>query len=129
VKGLYWGQAAIGNADWSGARLVDVLNYYGFSDVSDIRHIHFHGLDTGVDGVSYAASVPADIVLDPRQDVLLAYEMNGAPISRDHGAPLRVVVPGIVGARNVKWLNKIVLSQVESDSHWQQGDYKVSSSY
>ena len=43
---------------------------------------------------------------------------------RDHGYPIRVVVPGVVGARNVKWLNRIVLSPEESTSHWQQNDYK-----
>lgn len=50
--------------------------------------------------------------------------MNGKPLSRDHGFPLRVIVPGVVGARNVKWLSRIVIAPMESDSHWQQGDYK-----
>lgn len=43
--------------------------------------------------------------MDPRGDVILAYEMNGQPLSRDHGFPVRVIVPGVVGARNVKWLS------------------------
>lgn len=43
--------------------------------------------------------------MDPRGDVLLAYEMNDKPLSRDHGFPIRVIVPGVVGARNVKWLS------------------------
>jgi len=43
--------------------------------------------------------------MDPRADVILAYEMNGKPLSRDHGFPIRVIVPGVVGARNVKWLS------------------------
>ena len=43
--------------------------------------------------------------MDPKGDVLLAYEMNGKPLSRDHGFPIRVIVPGVVGARNVKWLS------------------------
>lgn len=62
--------------------------------------------------------------MDPRGDVILAYEMNGVPLSRDHGYPIRVIVPGVVGARNVKWLGRIIISTKESDSHWQQMDYK-----
>lgn len=62
--------------------------------------------------------------LNPQNDVILAYEMNGEPIPRDHGFPVRAIVPGVVGARNVKWLGRIELSEVESDSHWQQNDYK-----
>lgn len=72
----------------------------------------------------YAASIPLAKAMDPRGDVILAYEMNGRPINRDHGYPIRVVVPGVVGARNVKWLHRIIISDVESDSHWQQNDYK-----
>lgn len=50
--------------------------------------------------------------------------MNGQPIPRDHGYPVRLIVPGVVGARNVKWLSALRLSDEESDSHWQQCDYK-----
>ncbi len=45
--------------------------------------------------------------LDPTGDVILAFEMNGEPIPRDHGFPVRAIVPGVVGARNVKWLGKV----------------------
>lgn len=47
------------------------------------------------------------MAVDPKGDVLLAFEMNGEPIPRDHGFPVRAVVPGVVGARNVKWLDKV----------------------
>lgn len=125
VKGLDWGPCAIGNATWSGARLVDVLRYLGV-DLSDkrIQHIVMEGLDTDPTGTPYGSSFPANKGLDPKGDVLLAYEMNGEELPRDHGFPLRAIVPGIVGARNVKWLSRIQLSPTESESHWQQNDYK-----
>ena len=50
--------------------------------------------------------------------------MNGEPIPKDHGYPLRALVPGTVAARSVKWVSKIVLDSEESPSHWQQKDYK-----
>lgn len=52
----------------------------------------------------YTASIPLSKAVNKDGDVLLAYEMNGQPIPRDHGFPIRVIVPGTVGARNVKWL-------------------------
>lgn len=61
--------------------------------------------------------------MSQRGDVLLVYEMGGKPLPPDHGFPLRVLVSG-VAARSVKWLNKIVLSDDESQSQWQQRDYK-----
>jgi sulfite oxidase len=65
-----------------------------------------------------------DKALSSNGDVLLAWEMNGEPLPRDHGYPLRVVVPGVVGARHVKWLSKIRPSRIESEAHWQRNDYK-----
>jgi len=56
--------------------------------------------------------------------VSFKYRVDNCLNFRDHGFPVRVVVPGVVGARNVKWLNRIVISDQESQSHWQQNDYK-----
>lgn len=123
VKGLRWGQSAVGNATWTGVKLADVLKDLGV-DVNENDHVHFEGLDTDPTYTPYAASIPLAKAMDPRGDVLLAFEMNGKPLTRDHGYPLRVVVPGVVGARNVKWLGKVTISPLESDSHWQQKDYK-----
>ncbi|XP_030585953.1 sulfite oxidase, mitochondrial isoform X2 [Archocentrus centrarchus] len=126
VKGLNWGIAAIGNATWSGAKLRDVLLAAGYGpDVTQwARHVQFEGLDKDITGTAYGASIPIGKAVSEDGDVLLAYEMNGEDIPADHGFPVRVVVPGIVGARNVKWLGKITVSAEESSSHWQQNDYK-----
>lgn len=125
VKGLNWGSAAISTAEWSGVLLIDVLKYAGV-DVNNpkIQHVQFEGLDTDPANMPYGASVPADKALDPKNEVLLAYEMNGKELPRDHGYPVRVIVPGVVGARNVKWLGRVIVSEEESHSHWQKNDYK-----
>ncbi|KAL3276451.1 hypothetical protein HHI36_011832 [Cryptolaemus montrouzieri] len=126
VKGLNWGAAAVGNATWSGASLREVLEKAGLTDVDldKYKHIQFEAYDTDATGTAYGASIPIWKAVDRRGDVILAYEMNGVPLPRDHGYPVRVIVPGVVGARNVKWLGKIIVSSEESKSHWQQSDYK-----
>lgn len=125
LKGLDWKGGAVGNAEWSGARLSDVLAAAGYDEkTNEAVHCIFEGLDTDPVHAAYGASIPIEKASDPRVDVLLAYEMNGEPINRDHGFPVRAIVPGVAGARNVKWLARVVLSKEESDSHWQQDDYK-----
>ena len=124
VRGLKWGTNAISNAKWTGVKLVDVLKFVG-ADEENCSHVIFQGADTDFENAPYEASIPSSTAFDPRRDVLLAWEMNGKELPRDHGYPLRVIIPGVVGARNVKWLNKIVLSDTESQSHHQQEDYKT----
>ncbi|XP_012288877.1 sulfite oxidase isoform X2 [Orussus abietinus] len=127
LKGLSWGVGAVGNATWTGVRLCDLLNYLGVNE-NDYDHVQFEGLDLDSSGMPYGASIPISKAMDPRGDVILAYKMNDQPIPRDHGFPIRVIVPGVVGARNVKWLAKITVSKEECQSQWQQGDYKAFSS-
>ena len=78
--------------------------------------IQFEGLDTDPTNNPYGSSITIEKAMDPRGDVILAYEMNGEPIPRDHGFPIRAVVPGVVGARNVKWLGMKLLSSVRSNA-------------
>ncbi|KAF3856499.1 hypothetical protein F7725_017222 [Dissostichus mawsoni] len=118
VKGLNWGIAAISNATWGGRGSGTCCwPLWAF-------HVQFEGLDKDVTGTTYGASIPLNKAVNEEGDVLLAYEMNGQDIPPDHGYPVRAVVPGTVGARNVKWLGKIIVSAEESSSHWQQNDYK-----
>ncbi|XP_017474375.1 PREDICTED: probable sulfite oxidase, mitochondrial [Rhagoletis zephyria] len=124
VKGLSWNAGAVGNATWSGVRLRDVLLEMGVKPNENL-HVVLEGADLDPTSHPYGASIPLSKAMDERGDVLLAYEMNDQPLSRDHGFPLRCIVPGTVGARNVKWLSRIAVSESESSSHWQQNDYKV----
>lgn len=87
--------------------------------------MQFEGLDSDQSGECYGASIPLTYFLDDNFEPVLAYEMNDKEIPLDHGYPLRVILPGIVGARSVKWLSKVVVSDQESQSPWQQRDYKV----
>ncbi|KRX65548.1 putative sulfite oxidase, mitochondrial, partial [Trichinella sp. T9] len=127
VRGLQWGPGAIGNAKWTGALLVDVLKEAGFQSIVEngAEHVQFTGLDDNGTGEPYGASIPIDVAMKPGNQVILAYSMNDKPIPVEHGFPVRVVVPGVVGARSVKWLASIVLSKDESPSQWQQSDYKT----
>ncbi|CAM9239957.1 unnamed protein product [Chrysoparadoxa australica] len=124
VKGLDWGRAAVANSEWKGVLLRDVLAYAGLKQekaggawAGGIKHVQFEGLDKDMT-TCYGSSITVKKAMDPEGDVLLAFEMNGEPLTRDHGFPIRAVVPGVVGARNV------VASKEESQNHWQQRDYK-----
>lgn len=124
VKGIPWTGGAIGTAEWGGARLRDVLLHAGVKE-EDIEHVHLEGLDNNpLTGERYGGSIPAHKAMSLTGDCLLAYEMNGVDIPRDHGYPVRAIVPGVVGARNIKWLATIVASKEEYGGFWQQNDYK-----
>jgi len=121
VQGLEWDCGAISTAEWAGAELRDVLAFAGLGDESalieraGVEHIQFDGNDK-----PYDASIPVDKALSKFGDVLVAYEMNGKPIPREHGGPVRIIVPGHLAARSVKWCTRITASKNESPSSWQR---------
>lgn len=125
VKGLGWTAGGIGNAEWTGVWLRDVLAEAAGCDglAATDAHVRFGGLDKDA-ASSFEVSIPVEMAMSPDRDVLIAYRMNGEPIPRDHGFPLRAVVPGVVGVRNCKWLKSVTVSRDESQSDWQQRDYK-----
>ncbi|KAI3413648.1 hypothetical protein GPALN_011137 [Globodera pallida] len=124
VQGLMWTGTAISNAKWKGCRLRDVLIAAGVKpNDKRIKHVQFEGADVDTSGAHYGASIPFEKAMNP--EVVLAFEMNDEALTRDHGFPVRLIVPGNVGARQVKWLNGIRLSDEESFSNWQRRDYKA----
>ncbi|KAF8390634.1 hypothetical protein HHK36_025161 [Tetracentron sinense] len=132
VKGVGWDVAAIGNAVWGGAKLSDVLELVGIPKLTTTtplggKHVEFVSVDMCKEenGGPYKASIPLNQATNSEADVLLAYEMNGETLNRDHGYPLRVVVPGVIGARSVKWLDSISIIAEECQGFFMQRDYKM----
>ncbi|XP_042391133.1 sulfite oxidase-like [Zingiber officinale] len=132
VRGVGWDVAAVGNAKWGGAKLADVLELVGISKHTSSsplggKHVEFISIDKCKEenGGPYKASIPLRQATNPEADVLLAYEMNGETLNRDHGYPLRVIVPGVIGARSVKWLDRISIIEDECQGFFMQKDYKM----
>jgi sulfite oxidase len=111
----------MGNAEWSGMRFREALELAlpgALEGDLSSKHVEFTGLD------GYRCSSPLEHLINPDNDVLLATKMNGAPLPRDHGFPVRVLIPGHAGARSVKWLQEIRVLDAESTSPWNQRFYK-----
>ena len=119
-----WGPGATGTATWTGVVLADVLALaVPFVDASDVG---FEGADSCPEAKPaqrFGGSIPLDKA--SRAEVLLAWAMNGEPLAPVHGAPLRVVVPGYIGARSVKWLERIELRSEPWPGYFQQVVYRL----
>ncbi len=128
ARGLQWGHGAVANASWTGVPLGAVLERAGVKPgASDVVLI---GTDVGT--IAEPAT-PGPIHFDrgiplakaKADETLLAWNMNNAPLSPSHGAPLRAVVGGWYGMAAVKWLNRIVVTDRPHNGFWQTFDYSV----
>jgi len=104
------GGFSIGTAEWEGVRMNSLLEEAG----SDPKSLDL--VLRGADG--YSDSFPFARAME--NDVLLATKMNGVPLPPNHGFPARVIVPGIYGMKNVKWLTELELVNYDYKGHWQQ---------
>ncbi len=119
-----WGPGATGTATWTGVALADVLAVA--SPRAEAAHVGFEGGDLCPEAQPaqrFGGSVPLDKACRP--EVLLAWAMNGEPLHPVHGAPLRVVVPGYIGARSVKWLERIELRPEPWMGYFQNVVYRL----
>jgi DMSO/TMAO reductase YedYZ molybdopterin-dependent catalytic subunit len=127
VRGARWGLGAVGNAEWTGVPLRALLERAGLDD--DACEVVLEGADRGTPTeepmppgpISYARSVPRKKAVQP--EVLIAYQMNGRDLSRDHGYPVRAIVPGHYGMASVKWLTRIQAVREPFQGYWQTSDY------
>ncbi len=106
AEGTQWGTGGIGNGEWTGASLRDVLEMAGVT--SQAVSVLLVGMDLESPEEGFRRVLPIDKAMHP--DTLLAYGLNGEPMTRDHGFPVRALVPGWVGASSIKWLGRIVVS-------------------
>jgi len=102
------------NVRWGGVRIKDILA--PVTPRPDAHALRFVSAEHPYD--DYLTLDQASLA-----DVMLAYEMDGKPLSRAHGAPLRLVIPDMYGYKNVKWLNRIELVPREARGYWEQLGY------
>lgn len=103
------------NVVWGGVRLSDLLAQVGVR--GDARYLWSAGADHGTFGDAAVDAYVKDLPLARiDQDVLVAYELNGAPLPVEHGFPARLVVPGYYGTNSVKWLTRLTLAADRADS-------------
>jgi sulfane dehydrogenase subunit SoxC len=119
-----WLVEAVGTAEWGGTPLAPLLEEAGVR--GHAVEVLFTGLDRGVEGgrrQAYERSLP--LAEATRDGVLLAWEMNGEPLPPQHGAPLRLVVPGWYGMTNVKWLGRITVLSEPYEGFQQSVAYRL----
>jgi sulfite oxidase len=129
VSGVPWQSAAIGHTEWSGYRLSQVLRQAEL--LPDAKYVWFDGLDPiphKGQTEPFGASIPISKFWDDTPTAagaLLAHQMQGQPLTPDHGFPLRTLVPGYIGARSVKWLGRVIVSDRPSPNRFVTQDYKL----
>jgi len=121
---LPWGPEPVSTGSWTGVALRDVLRAAGLG--AEARYVEFTGLDR-VDREGRHFGFGGSIDLDKAigGEVLLATQLNGAPLPPMHGFPLRAIVPGWIGARSVKWLGRIALLAEPSENYFQSRAYRT----
>lgn len=121
VAGIQWEKGAVGTARWGGVKLADVLKAAGLKPTG--KFVYLNGADIGIGKMpDFVRQVPMEKALHP--DTILAYEMNGEPLPKLHGAPLRAIIAGWEGAYAVKWLNQITVADKENDGFWVKTAYR-----
>ena len=128
-----WGDYAVSTARWRGALLRDVLEQA--QPTADGVEVLFEGADHGPyhlepvlaetnrENLTFVRSLALHLATDPEAEILIAYEMNGEPLTPDHGAPFRLIVPHWYAVASVKWLKRIDVLTEPFSGEFQTGHY------
>lgn len=121
---LPWSSDPISTGEWGGVSLAAVIR--AAQPLSQARHVGFLGLDQVERHghiFGFGGSVPLEKALG--EETLLATLLNGDALPREHGYPIRALIPGYIGARSVKWLSEIILLEEPSTNYFQAHAYRV----
>ncbi|KAI3323411.1 nitrate reductase [Xylariaceae sp. AK1471] len=122
TKGFSWGAAGLSTALWTGVAIGDLIR--AAKPRRGTRYVCFEGADKLPNGY-YGTSIKMSWAMDAERGVMLAHKMNGETLPPDHGKPLRVVIPGQIGGRSVKWLKRIIVTKEPSDNWYHIYDNRV----
>ena len=124
-SGTQWTVGAAGCLTWTGVPLKTVIDQLG-GPAAGARFITGTGgeqIPAGVDPKSVL--VERSVPMEAMEDAMLAWDMNGSPISMAHGGPIRLIVPGYTGVNNVKYVKRIALTPEQSDARIQASRYRL----
>lgn len=138
--GFNWGPSGVSTNVWKGVLLRDILLKAGVSENNlGGKHVEFIGVEDLPNKVGpgpfkdepwgklvkYGTSIPLGRAMNPAFDVIVAYEANGAPLQPDHGYPVRLIIPGYIGGRMIKWLAQINVIEHETKNHYHYHDNRI----
>jgi DMSO/TMAO reductase YedYZ molybdopterin-dependent catalytic subunit len=126
VAGEPWDLGAVSTAEWTGVPLVELLDRAGVAGAA--REVVFRGVDHNTTGdrsdtFRFERSLPIEAAQE--SEALLAYAMNGEPLSPNHGFPLRLIVPGWYAMASVKWLGEIAVTDQPFRGYFQADRYVI----
>lgn len=138
--GFNWGPSGVSTNVWKGVLLRDLLLKAGVSDKNmSGKHVEFIGVEDLPNKVGpgpfpdeqwgklvkYGTSVPLARAMNPAYDIIIAYEANGEKLQPDHGFPVRLIIPGYIGGRMIKWLKHINVIPHETKNHYHYHDNRI----
>lgn len=138
--GFNWGNSGVSTNVWKGVMLRDLLLECGVSDRNMAgKHVEFIGVEDLPNKVGpgpfpeepwgklvkYGTSVPLARAMNPAYDIIVAYEANGERLQPDHGFPVRLIIPGYIGGRMIKWLKEVNVIEHETKNHYHYHDNRI----
>jgi len=139
--GFNWGPSGVSTNVWKGVMLRDILIQAGVDPLDDFedKHVEFIGVEDLPNKVGpgpfpdepwpklvkYGTSVPLARAMNPAYDIIVAYEANGEVLQPDHGYPVRLIIPGYIGGRMIKWLKEINVIPYETKNHYHYHDNRI----